>query len=27
LVLEIDEQEYLFPNEEVRKIRLVPVFD
>jgi len=27
LVLQINEQEYLFPNEEIRKIRLVPVFD
>jgi len=27
LVLRIDEQEYLFPLEEILKVRLVPVFD
>ena len=27
LVLQIEEQEYLFPIEEIRKVRLVPVFE
>ena len=27
VVLQVDQQEYLFPNEEIRRIKLVPVFD
>ena len=27
VVLQVDEQEYLFPHEEIRRIKLVPAFD